>query len=88
MAFLAETGGLDMQSVSRLRGAAKALGNGHAVIEYEPPWGRVVARWAPSFGEAKKADIAAIQRKLEARFDAEWAYRVGQTSRDLPEPCH
>lgn len=83
MAFLAESGGLDMQSVSRLRGAGKALGNGHAVIEYEPPWGRVVARWAPSFGEAKKADIAALQQRLEARFGAEWAYRVGQTSRNL-----
>lgn len=83
LAFLAETGGLDMQSVSRLRGVAKALSNGHAVIEYEPPWGRVVARWAPSFGEARKADIAAVQQKLEARFGAEWAYRVSQTSRNL-----
>jgi p-cumate 2,3-dioxygenase alpha subunit len=83
MAFLAETGGMDMQSVTRLRGEAKALGNGHAVIEYEPPWGRVVARWAPSFGEAKKAEIAAIQQRLEARFGAEWAYRVAQTSRNL-----
>lgn len=83
MAFLAETGGIDMQSAPSLRGEAKALGNGHAVIEYEPPWGRVVARWAPSFGEAKKTELATVQQKLEARFGAEWAYRVAQTSKNL-----
>jgi p-cumate 2,3-dioxygenase alpha subunit len=59
------------------------LGNGHAVIEYEPPWGRPVARWAPYFGEAKKAEFEAMQQKLTARFGKEWAYRVAQTSRNL-----
>jgi p-cumate 2,3-dioxygenase alpha subunit len=79
--FLAETGGLDTSG--RFPGKALALGNGHAVIEYEPPWGRLVARWNPSFGEAKKAEIEALYKKIEDRFGAEWAYRVAHTSRNL-----
>jgi len=83
MAFLAEIGGIDPSTVSRLRGEAKDLGNGHSVIEYEPPWGRPIARWAPYFGEAKKAELEATQKKIEARFGAEWAYRVTQMSCNL-----
>lgn len=83
LAFLAETGGIDLQSVSRLGGTARALGNGHAVIEYDPPWGRPIARWAPAFGEAKKAELEALRKSLEERFGAEWAYRMTQRSRNL-----
>ncbi len=83
MSFLVETGGIDPSTMSRLRGGAKDLGNGHSVIEYEPPWGRPVARWAPYFGEAKKAELEAMQKKIEARFGAEWAYRVTQMSCNL-----
>jgi len=83
MSFLAEIGGMNMATATRLRGEARNLGNGHAVIEYEPPWGRLVARWAPYFGEAKRAELEALQKRLEERFGAEWAYRVGQTSRNL-----
>ena len=28
-------------------GGGKSLGNGHAVIEYQAPWGRPVAQWVP-----------------------------------------
>ncbi len=83
MSFLAEIGGMDLAALPRLRGAGKSLGNGHSVIEYEPPWGRPVARWAPYFGEEKKAELEAIQQRLEKRFGKEWAYRVAQTSRNL-----
>ncbi|MBI3247368.1 MAG: Rieske 2Fe-2S domain-containing protein [Deltaproteobacteria bacterium] len=79
--FLVETGGLDM--TERLPGRALALGNGHAVIEYEPPWGRLVAHWNPSFGEAKKAEIGAVYKRIEERFGADWARRVCRTSRNL-----
>ncbi len=79
--FLVETGGLDM--TERLPGRALALGNGHAVIEYEPPWGRLVAQWNPVFGETKKAEIETVYAKLEAKFGAEWARRVSRTSRNL-----
>ncbi|MBI3757834.1 MAG: Rieske 2Fe-2S domain-containing protein [Deltaproteobacteria bacterium] len=83
MSFLAEIGGMDLSTVTRLRGAAKSLGNGHSVIEYEPPWGRLVAKWAPYFGEEKKVHLAAIQQRLEEQHGKEWAYRVAQTSRNL-----
>src|SRR5581483_6944306 len=33
MSFLAEIGGMDLSTVTRLRGFAKSLGNGHSVIE-------------------------------------------------------
>jgi len=83
MAFLGEIGGMDLATVTRLRGVGKSLGNGHSVIEYEPPWGRPIARWAPYFGEEKKAHLHALQQRLEERFGRTWAYRIAQTSRNL-----
>jgi p-cumate 2,3-dioxygenase alpha subunit len=82
MQFLAETG-IDFRNGQRLPGEAKALGNGHAVIEFEAPWGRPVASWAPAFPESKKAEIEALRKKLEARFGQEWAFRMTQTNRNL-----
>jgi len=81
--FLIESG-VDPELVRRRRrGSGKALGNGHAVIESEPQHGRPIARWTPMFGEAKRAELEAIHRKLADRFGAEWAYRMTQTSRNL-----
>ncbi|MGH7964474.1 MAG: aromatic ring-hydroxylating oxygenase subunit alpha [Candidatus Binatia bacterium] len=74
--------GIDLRGV-RLEGFARALGNGHAVMEYDAPWGRPIARWEPSFGEAKKAEMAAMCKRLEARFGVEWTRRMTQTSRNL-----
>jgi p-cumate 2,3-dioxygenase alpha subunit len=71
---------------SRMRrsGAGKALGNGHAVIETAPaPGGRPIATWAPHFGEARKAELEAIRRQLEARFGVERAYKMTQVNRNL-----
>jgi p-cumate 2,3-dioxygenase alpha subunit len=59
------------------------LGNGHAVIEYDSPWGRPIARWVPSFGEERKAHFEAIRRKFEDRFGAEHSRRICETSRNL-----
>ncbi|MBI3325334.1 MAG: aromatic ring-hydroxylating dioxygenase subunit alpha, partial [Nitrospinae bacterium] len=54
------------------------------VIESSPPpGGRPIASWAPWFGEAKKAELEAIQRQFEARFGVEGAYKITQTSRNL-----
>ena len=81
--FLAETG-VDPSLIQRRRGGmGKALGNGHAVMQSEPPWGRPIARWTPAFGEAKRAELEALEKKLEARFGAERAYLMTQTSRNL-----
>jgi p-cumate 2,3-dioxygenase alpha subunit len=80
--YLVETG-VDARRLRR-SGAGRALGNGHAVIEtWPPPWGRPIASWAPSFGEAKRAEIEAIQRRLEERYGAERAFKMTQTNRNL-----
>ena len=81
--YLVSTG-VDRAWMSGRRGGrGRALGNGHAAIESEPPWGRPIARWSPAFGEAKRAELEAIQRQFEARFGAERAFRMTQTSRNL-----
>src|SRR5919106_3248913 len=80
--FLVEMG-VDSRAMRRT-GAGKSLGNGHAVIESAPaPGGRPIAAWAPHFGEARKAELEAIQRQLEDRFGAERASRMTQTNRNL-----
>jgi p-cumate 2,3-dioxygenase alpha subunit len=67
----------------RRGGVGKSLGNGHAVIQSEPPWGRPIARWVPAFGEAKRGELEALQRELAERFGSDWAYQMTQTSRNL-----
>jgi p-cumate 2,3-dioxygenase alpha subunit len=80
--FLLETG-VDARRLRR-SGAGRSLDNGHAVIEtWPPPWGRPIASWAPQFGEAKKAEIEAIQRRLEERYGKDRAYKMTQTNRNL-----
>jgi len=80
--FLLDSG-VDARGLRRT-GSGKSLGNGHAVIESSPPpGGRPIASWAPWFGEAKKAELEAMQRQFEARFGVERAYKITQTSRNL-----
>jgi len=80
--FLADSG-VDLREAPRIPGVAKALGNGHAVMEYGAPWGRPLARWVPAFGEAKKAEFAALQKALEERLGPERAQRISQYNRNL-----
>lgn len=94
MRFLEDTG-IDLKNTMKPRrevdlGTSGAqgsraidLGKGHAVIEYESPWGRPIAYWAPSFGESAKPRIEAARRRLEQRFGAERAWRICATSRNL-----
>jgi p-cumate 2,3-dioxygenase alpha subunit len=44
---------------------------------------RGLAHWAPVFPEEKKAELAAIQQQLTARFGAERANKMTRTSRNL-----
>jgi len=81
--FLVETGVDPAIARGRRRGAGKALGNGHAVIDNEPPFGRPIARWTPMFGEARRPEMEAIHRQMVERFGPEWAFRMTQTSRNL-----
>ena len=80
--FLADTE-VNLQGL-RIAGSAKALGNGHAVIENpEVPFGRPIADWIPAWGETKKAELEAIYQKLIARFGTERAYKIAKVSRNL-----
>jgi p-cumate 2,3-dioxygenase alpha subunit len=79
--YVIESGGMGAIGVGR--NSALDLGNGHAVIEYEAPWGRPVARWVPSFGAEAKDEIAAIRARLEQRLGRERAARISSASRNL-----
>jgi p-cumate 2,3-dioxygenase alpha subunit len=64
-------------------GAARSLGNGHAVMEYEAPWARPIAYWEPLFDEKAKPEIEAKRRELIERFGEERAHRMAETFRNL-----
>ncbi len=59
------------------------LGNGHAVIEFQVPWGRPIAQWAPQFGEHRKAHFDRLRRRFDERFGKERAWLICETSRNL-----
>ncbi len=80
MDYLVNAGALNRVGVG---GKALSLGNGHAVIEYTAPWGRPIAVWAPSWGEAAKAEVAEIKAQLVARLGTERAERIASLSRNL-----
>jgi len=80
-AYLQGTGAL-VDEGPTLGGGCRALGNGHATIEYRAPWGRPVARWAPTFGEAAKREIEAIRAELCARYGEERGGRIADMNRN------
>lgn len=59
------------------------LGNGHATIESEAPWGRPVARWVPSFGDAAIADFQAIEQEVTERVGVDRAERILRRDRNM-----
>jgi p-cumate 2,3-dioxygenase alpha subunit len=64
-------------------GTAKALGNGHAVLEYAAPWGRPVAKWEPLFGEDSRDEIARLRAQLVDRYGEARATRMADTNRNM-----
>ncbi len=84
--YLQGVGGISTPSPDgpreRERGAV-VLGNGHAVIDYRAPWGRPVARWAPTLGEAAKAETEEIREQLVQKYGREWGMRIAETDRNL-----
>ncbi len=64
-------------------GVTRDLGNGHAVLEYQAPWGRPIAKWEPLFGEAAKADLAATRAELVARHGEQRARLMCDINRNL-----
>ena len=61
---------------------AHDLGNGHAVLEYRPPWGRPIAQWVPAWGEEGRAKIVALRSGLVERFGAA-RQRIADYNRNL-----
>lgn len=66
-----------------LSGRGIDLGNGHAVIENEAPWGRPVARWAPDLDENVRGDIEQLRARLVRRHGEKRAWRIAETNRNL-----
>jgi p-cumate 2,3-dioxygenase subunit alpha len=66
-----------------LAGRTYALGNGHAVLEYQAPWGRPIAQWVPMFGESGKQEMEAIYGRLVARVGEAKAQRIARRNRNL-----
>jgi p-cumate 2,3-dioxygenase alpha subunit len=66
-----------------LSGVGRALGNGHAVVEYQAPWGRPIAKWIPAWGEKGKQELDAIKQRLVKRFGEERANRIAERNRNL-----
>jgi p-cumate 2,3-dioxygenase subunit alpha len=66
-----------------VKGTSHDLGNGHAVLEYEAPWGRPVAKWEPLFGEDAKPSVQGLRRDLVDRFGEERAHRMADLNRNM-----
>ena len=66
-----------------LKGSSRALGNGHATIEYGAPWGRPVAHWAPNFGADSKREIEEIRKTLFDRYGTERGTRIADGNRNM-----
>ena len=68
---------------TRPPGSARALGNGHCVVETLASYGRPVANWHPMFGEEARARIARARRRLVEKYGEERARRIADTGRIL-----
>ena len=68
---------------TRLPGVARALGNGHCVIETAARNGRPIAHWHPLFGEDSKEPMTRVRQRLVEKYGEERAYRMADTSRNL-----
>jgi len=70
-------------TLRNLPGIGRALGNGHAVIEYEAAFGRPIARWEPRWGEEVRTEIERIRNRLVACHGARRASRIADYSRNF-----
>lgn len=64
-------------------GDAKALGNGHAVMEYRGPWGRPIAKWERPFSEDMRDEIEALRSRLVERWGEERATVMCERNRNM-----
>jgi len=75
--------GTDDTTPKTIVGRALDLGGGHAMVEYQAPWGRPIAKWSPLFGVPARAEIAAIRERLRAKYGEERAERMVGLNRNL-----
>ncbi|MBT2739944.1 aromatic ring-hydroxylating dioxygenase subunit alpha [Bacillus sp. ISL-77] len=66
-----------------LAGEARALGNGHAVMEYYAPWPRPIGKWIEGYGEEAKEIIDKINARLVEKFGEERAHRISKKNRNI-----
>jgi len=66
-----------------LEGVGRALGNGHAVVEFAAPWGRSAGKWSPAWGEDVRPEIEARHADLVSRLGVEKAERIANLNRNL-----
>lgn len=72
------------QDVSKgLYGQGRSLGNGHAVMEYEGPWGRPIAKSQSNWDEKTKARIARKRQELVDLYGEEKAHMMADISRNV-----
>ena len=64
-------------------GTAKALGNGHCLVEAVARNGRPIAHWHPMFGEEAREPIAQARERLVQQYGEARAYRIADTYRNL-----
>ncbi|MPZ23847.1 MAG: Rieske 2Fe-2S domain-containing protein [Dehalococcoidia bacterium] len=64
-------------------GSARALGNGHSVIEAPAPYGRPIAIWHPLFGEDLKPEIERVRERIWANHGEDRGQRMTRNIRLL-----
>ncbi|HXG37006.1 MAG TPA: aromatic ring-hydroxylating dioxygenase subunit alpha [Dehalococcoidia bacterium] len=70
------------QDRTRVWTRARALGNGHAVMENSTV-GRPIASWHPLLGEDARAEIEAIRAQLVEKFGEERTHQMADINRNL-----
>ena len=75
--------GTDVTRQERRWSQSLALGNGHAVMQFVPVYGRPIARWAPLYGEGATEEMAQTRARLVERFGEERAWQIADTGRNL-----
>lgn len=68
---------------ARIPGRARALGNGHCVIESPARNGRPIAHWHPLYGEDAKEPMARVRERLVEKYGEERTFQMADTSRNL-----
>lgn len=66
-----------------VQGTSHDLGNGHAVLEYEAPWGRPIAKWEPLFGDHARDEVAGLRAELVAKHGEDRTFRMADTNRNM-----